>query len=134
MTTIEASPTQPVNQFEVLYEYAHEAQGVLQHCIGEWAKLGDFKPMTPFPGAKGEPRSHEKMKSDYGGHTKHLKGLSRASLVFDDCIVLLDMLGFLQKDVKIKIVSLKNKFGSPTPLGHRDFCLIIELEKLPKCV
>jgi hypothetical protein len=82
------------------------------------------------PEVKGRARSLEKMANDYGGHAKYLKDLARAreSLGFADCSALVEMLVALQKDVKV--VSLKNKFGTPTPLGYRDLNLVVELPRL----
>ncbi len=77
------------------------------------------------PGVKGEVRAKEKLKNDYGGDVSCLKDLSRLTLV---CNTPSDLVFVFEGMLKrFEVVSVKNKFTSPTPLGYCDINLGIRL-------
>ena len=86
------------NVFETVYAQAAEAQQILTSRIAtEWAvdpnkatlrhpvpgaAVVEWLEEADDPGVKGEPRSREKVRNDYGGHANALKDLARLTLRF----------------------------------------------------
>ena len=83
----------------------------------EWVEFADS------PGIKSEPRVSEKMKNDYGGHANKLKDLARLTLRFTSCSRMAHALAEGLQGVGIEVLTLKNKYASPTPMGYSDFNL-----------
>ena len=81
----------------------------------EWVEFADS------PGIKSEPRVSEKMKNDYGGHANKLKDLARLTLRFTSCSRMAHALAEGLQGVGIEVLTLKNKYASPTPMGYSDF-------------
>jgi hypothetical protein len=61
------------------------------------------------------------MKNDYGGHANKLKDLARLTLRFTSCSRMADALAEGLKGAGIEVLTLKNKYASPTPMGYSDF-------------
>ena len=78
------------------------------------------------PGIKGRPRSLEKLANDYGGDSRYLKDLSRATILCETPDEVIDVLGRLGS-VGLEIAQVKNNFANPTPMGYRDFNLNIRV-------
>ena len=89
----------------------HPVQGTAR----AWVEFADS------PGIKKEPRVSEKMKNDYGGHANKLKDLARLTLRFTSCSRMADALAEGLKGAGIEVLTLKNKYASPTPMGYSDF-------------
>jgi hypothetical protein len=81
----------------------------------EWVEFADS------PGIKSEPRVSEKMKNDYGGHANKLKDLARLTLRFSSCSRMAHALAEGLEGAGIEVLTLKNKYASPTPMGYSDF-------------
>ena len=92
----------------------HPVQGTAR----EWVESADS------PGIKSEPRVSEKMKNDYNGHANKLKDLARLTLRFSTCSGMVKALEELEA-AGIKVLTLKNKYASPTPMGYSDFNLCV---------
>jgi hypothetical protein len=82
-----------------------------------WVEFADS------PGIKSEPRVSEKMKNDYGGHANKLKDLARLTLRFTSCSRMAHALAEGLQGAGIEVLTLKNKYASPTPMGYSDFNL-----------
>ena len=93
----------------------HPAEGKARR----WVEFADS------PGIKGEPRSREKMANDYGGHANKLKDLARLTLRFSECRRMVDALVKELGAADIQVLTLKNKYASPTPMGYSDFNLCV---------
>ena len=125
---------QTESDFGPLYAQARVAQGVLTSCIADaWEVLGVVAVSGPTlrhpvpgraqdwvhealdPGIKGKERAYEKVANDYAGDASKMKDLSRITLEFADCAGLLAGVNTLL--AQFKVVTLKNKFASPTPMG-----------------
>ena len=133
-------PTQVSDEFDVVRAQAIEAQQILMNVIAsEWevdpqlSFLRHPKPGTeryPWveyadsPGVKGEARSREKMKNDYGGHANQLKDLARLTLRFSAPGKLADALDSFP-GLGFEVVVVKNKYKFPTPMGYSDFNLVV---------
>ena len=89
----------------------HPVQGTAK----EWVEFADS------PGIKSEPRVSQKMKNDYGGHANKLKDLARLTLRFTSCSRMAYALAEGLKGAGIEVLTLKNKYASPTPMGYSDF-------------
>lgn len=100
----------PLSFIKVGGEYMEVA--CVQHPVAgkahEWIEFADS------PGIKGEPRSREKMKLDYGGHANKLKDLARLTLRFSRPSQIVRALKQL-KALDFTIVICKNKYAKPTP-------------------
>ena len=84
---------------------------IIQHPAGnalEWVEFADS------PGIKGEPRSREKMKLDYGGQANKLKDLARLTLRFTHPSKMVCAIKEL-KALGFTIVICKNKYARTTP-------------------
>ena len=89
----------------------HPVQGTAK----AWVEFADS------PGIKTEPRVSEKMMNDYGGHANKLKDLARLTLRFTSCSRMAHALAEGLKGEGIEVLTLKNKYASPTPMGYSDF-------------
>ena len=123
---------QPETDFLILYfKDAQEAREALLLALAtQWEPLAPGSAMQrpvagtalPWvdqavdPGIKGEPRSREKMKLDYGGEAAQLKDLARITLVFKCCKDLLNALKKIDSVPGWRVVQTKNKFRFPTPM------------------
>ena len=141
--TLKPNAKQASDHFETVYAQAREAQELLTGAVAaEWEpdadpKLAkflkhpvsgtirhDFIELADNPGVKGSARALEKVKNDYEGHANKLKDLARLTLRFTKPDKLNQTLKRLI-DLGFKIVILKNKYASPTPLGYCDFNLVL---------
>ena len=84
----------------------------------EWVEFADS------PGIKTEPRVSQKMRDDYGGHANKLKDLARLTLRFTSCRKMLTAIHHLEAG-GFTVLTLKNKYFSPTPMGYSDFNLCV---------
>jgi len=91
----------------------HPVQGTAR----AWVEFADS------PGIKKEPRVSEKMKNDYGGHANKLKDLARLTLRFSSCSRMAHAIAEGLQGADIEVLTLKNKYASPTPMGYSDFNL-----------
>ena len=70
---------------------------------------------------KGKERAREKMNNDYGGKASQLKDLTRLTLQFDSCSQMSKATKELQSEKAVelgfRVVQVKNKYASPTPMG-----------------
>ena len=127
----------------VFFEQAPKAQEKLKALIAdEWVvdpdeatlrhpvpgKQREWVEMADDPGVKGEDRSREKMANDYAGHANKLKDLARLTLRFKACKGMLAALESKLAAAGIKVLSLKNKYASPTPMGYSDFNLCVGVQ------
>ena len=135
---------QASDDFDTVYAQASEAQAVLLKAVAEhWESDPDPKlsflkhavkgtttaewiEMADSPGVKGSKRAKEKMANDYDGHANKLKDLARLTLRFTQPDKLATALREL-KSLGFKIVILKNKYASPTPMGYCDFNLVVAI-------
>ena len=64
------------------------------------------------------------MANDYGGHANKLKDLARLTMRLNSSRKLLRALEKLEY-AGIKVLTVKNKYASPTPMGYSDFNLCV---------
>ena len=86
---------------------------VLQSIAGSNVQVKDG-------GLKTEESAQRKLKDEYGGDASRLKDLVRFSMIADDPRHLIEIMNQLQNLQGWKMMSCKNKYASPTPLGYRD--------------
>ena len=67
------------------------------------------------------------MKNDYGGHANKLKDLARITLRFTSSRRLHSALVSELESAGIKVLTTKNKYASPTPMGYSDFNLCVSV-------
>jgi hypothetical protein len=77
------------------------------------------------PGLKGKERAREKVRNDYDGDCSNLKDLVRFTLEFENCKQML--IGLRRLRLLFTVVTLKNKYANPTPMGYRDLNLCLEV-------
>ena len=126
------------NDFDVVYAQAEAARDLLRNALAdEWfvdeerkrqGKTDFYYPVPAQkrawvdqaidPGIKGEPRSREKMKNDYGGDANMLKDLARITLKYESCDRMATAIKELKKAGFALVVS-KNKYLSPTVCSKR---------------
>ena len=130
------------DDFRTVFKQAFEAQQKLTSLIAdEWVaepgntlrhpvkgKAREWVEMADDPGIKDEIRSREKMQKDYAGHANKLKDLARLTLSFTTCKGMLAALESKLAAAGIKILTLKNKYASPTPMGYSDFNLCVGVQ------
>ena len=136
---------QASNDFDIVYGQAPLAQKQLLTIVAnDWEpnpqherlrqpKAGQAKrwvELADDPGVKGIERSKEKMKNEYGGQSNRLKDLARVTLRFTESRALLHVLRTALQEAGVKVLTVKNKFASPTPMGYSDFnmCVAITLD------
>jgi hypothetical protein len=123
---------QPEAHFETLYFQDAPAarEAMLAAVATEWEPLKPGSAMrrpvrgtalawvehAVDPGIKGEPRSREKLKLDYGGDAGQLKDLARITFVFDSCAGLKRGLQSLAAMPDWEVKQTKNKWKYPTPM------------------
>lgn len=82
------------------------------------------------PGLKDLESATRKLNGEYRGEANRLKDLVRFSIIADKPALLLAALEHLQSLPGWKMLSCKNKYASPTPLGYRDLntCFRVPLD------
>ncbi len=139
--------TQASDEFDTVYRQAEEARQKLRGAIAdEWSEDEERKTLgkTPFfypneakkrpwvdqaidPGVKGKERALQKRDNDYEGHANRLKDLARITLVCNCCERMVAIVDEL-RNAGFKVLLIKNKYQSPTPMGYCDLNLIVEIE------
>ena len=139
-----ADLTQASDEFDTVYfKQAPKAQQKLTSLIAsEWqvdpnketlrhpvpGKERPWVESADDPGVKGEPRSREKMKNDYENHANKLKDLARSTLRYTGCRRMHDGLTTGLPGAGIKVLTIKNKYAFPTPMGYSDFNLCVSIK------
>ena len=138
-----ADLTQASDEFDTVYKQAPKAQQRLTSLIAsEWQANpnmetlrhpvpGEQRPWVDSaddPGVKGKVRSREKMQNDYGNHANKLKDLARSTLRYKGGRRMHDGLTTGLPGAGIKVLTLKNKYAFPTPMGYSDFNLCVGIE------
>jgi len=139
-----ADLTQASDKFDTVYlKQAPKAQQKLTSLIAsEWqvdpkektvrhpvpGKQEPWVESADDPGVKGEPRSREKMKNDYNNHANKLKDLARSTLRYKGCRRMHYGLTKGLPGAGIKVLTLKNKYAFPTPMGYSDFNLCVGIK------
>ena len=139
-----ADLTQASDEFDTVYfKQAPKAQQKLTSLIAsEWqvdpnmetlrhpvpGKEQAWVESADDPGVKGESRSREKMKNDYNDRANKLKDLARSTLRYTGCRRMHDGLTTGLPGAGIKVLTLKNKYAFPTPMGYSDFNLCVGIQ------
>jgi hypothetical protein len=138
-----ADLTQASDEFDTVYKQAPKAQQRLTSLIAsEWqadpnietlrhpvpGKQRPWVDSADDPGVKGKVRSREKMQNDYGNHANKLKDLARSTLRYKGGRRMHDGLTTGLPGAGIKVLTLKNKYAFPTPMGYSDFNLCVGIE------
>ena len=71
-------------------------------------------------GLKTEKSAERKLEKEYDGDASRLKDLVRFSIIAEEPSLLLATMQHLETLEGWKMISCKNKYASPTPLGYRD--------------
>ena len=69
-----------------------------------------------------------KLKNDYAGDASRLKDLVRFTASFPNCSRMKQFVERLRAQPGIKVLALRNKYASPTPLGYRDVNLTLQVQ------
>ena len=72
------------------------------------------------PGLKSQTSAQRKVDTEYGGDYTCLKDVARMSFTAETASALIEVLTKLQRLPGWKLMSCKNKYANPTPLGYRD--------------
>lgn len=119
------SPTQPYNDFDVLYSKAHQAQAELETLCKSTAMLTSTD--AYFAGVKSSQRAKEKIAYELDGQVDRITDLARATIVADDIEGLMSAYEVLNRETTI--VKVKNRFKKPGASGYRDLNLLVQLPK-----
>ncbi|NOH84276.1 RelA/SpoT domain-containing protein [Vibrio sp. 03-59-1] len=122
---IQSSPTQPYDDFDILYSKAHQAQLELETICKSTALLTDSSAL--FAGVKSQDRAIEKINLELDGQTNRITDLARATIIADDVESLVTVYETISREAEI--VKVKNRFKSPAPSGYRDLNLLVRLPK-----
>ncbi|KAJ1456177.1 hypothetical protein M885DRAFT_184687 [Pelagophyceae sp. CCMP2097] len=87
----------------------------------------DWVESADDPGIKGLERSLEKMKKDYDGKFQRLTDIARLTMRFTSPARLVQAFMEMQKLPELKLVQVKNRFGSRTPLGYADLNVLYKV-------
>ena len=68
------------------------------------------------------------MKNDYENHANKLKDLARSTLRYTGCRRMHDGLTTGLPGAGIKVLTIKNKYAFPTPMGYSDFNLCVSIK------
>jgi hypothetical protein len=123
--SIDAKPTQPYSDFDILYTKAHQAQFELETICKSTALLTDAQPY--FVGVKSKHRAEEKIAHELDGQVERITDLARATIVANDVASLVSIYETLERE--ITIVKVKNRFKKPVASGYRDLNLLVRLPK-----
>ena len=124
-------------------EIFHDSFVKVSYAVGEETSARYFQPQlsrqylgdlfggqadVSDPGVKSEPRLTRKVQNKYGGDWAQMRDASRFSLVFSSARMLVNCLNGLQEgnpQAGWRCVRVENRFRNPTPLGWRDFTVMI---------
>ena len=138
-----ADLTQASDEFDTVYKQAPKAQQRLTSLIAsEWqadpnmpglrhpvpGKQRPWVDSADDPGVMGESRAREKMQNDYDNHANKLKSLARITLRYKDCRRMHYALTTGLPGDGIRVLTFKNKYAFPTPMGYSDFNLCVGIE------
>ena len=99
-----------------------------QACIlGVFIVVHD-KHLFHLTGLKGRASALRKLKTDYAGDASRLKDLVRFTASFPNCGRMKQFVDSLRAQPGVKVLALKNKYSSPTPLGYRDVNLTLQVQ------
>jgi hypothetical protein len=87
----------------------------------------DWVESADDPGIKGLERSLEKMKKDYDGKFQRLTDIARLTMRFTSPARLVRAFMEMQSLPQLKLVQVKNRFGSRTPLGYADLNVLYKV-------
>lgn len=79
------------------------------------------------PGIKGMPRAVEKVAKDYSGNFQRLTDIARLTMRFTSTDGLLQAFEAMQELQDLKLVQVKNRFGSRAPLGYCDLNVLYQV-------
>jgi len=119
------NPTQPHDDFNVLYSKSHQAQFELEALCKSTALITDTQ--AYFAGIKSEQRAKQKIDLELNGNTKNITDIARATIIADDVESLMSAYESIARESNI--VKVKNRFKTPTKSGYRDLNLVVELPK-----
>ena len=114
---------QPHQNFEDLYNVAPSAQQELANLMNEVGLMTNTN--IVMPDVKSRKRAEKKIATELNGDASKITDLARASLVADDIPGLVHAFELISKEATI--VSVKNRFKSPTDSGYRDLKLLVQL-------
>lgn len=114
---------QPYTNFEDLYNVAPSAQQELANLMNEVGLMTSTN--IVLPDVKSRERAEKKIATELNGDASKITDLARASLVADDIHGLVDAFELISKEATI--VSVKNRFKTPTDSGYRDLKLLVQL-------
>lgn len=123
--TTHNKPSQPYDDFDVLYSKAHQAQAELEAICKEASLLTSTQ--TQFAGVKSADRARQKIKLELNGEVGRITDLARATIVAEDISSLMQAYEVLGKEAHI--VKVKNRFKQPAPSGYRDLNVLVRLPK-----
>jgi hypothetical protein len=113
-----------------LYKDAAVAQKELGDATVDIAGKTGGKPIIPDQ-LKGRPRALEKVETEYKGDASRLTDLARSSVEYkklDDVYKGLELL-----KSKYEIVTIKDRFATPTKAGYRDILLTVRMSNGHVC-
>ncbi|MGF1759178.1 phosphoribosylglycinamide formyltransferase [Photobacterium sagamiensis] len=115
--------TQPYDDFDSLYQQAHQAQTELEQLIQQVSLSTDTQ--SQLPGIKSQTRAEYKISTELNGEVNRLTDLARGSLIARDIGSLVQAFELLSK--KVTIVEVKNRFKLPATSGYRDLKMLVRL-------
>lgn len=113
-----------------LHPQNSSCQVPVQNCAAAWVD------QCLSPGVKSRQRSLEKVQADYGGDASRLKDCARMTLEYTDCARMAFAAGSEMDANGMTVVSLKNRYLYPTPLGYgtRDVSTSLSSHPVPSRV
>lgn len=120
---IQSNPIQPYNDFDVLYQKAHQAQLELETICKTTALLTHSEPY--FAGVKSKRRAQDKINYELDGQVERITDLARATIVARDVASLMAVYETLERETSI--INVKNRFKKPKKSGYRDLNLLVRL-------
>ena len=141
MTSSMVRPTQPVASLDDLYEAAEACAPIFKRLAEDVCSQvnrqrgGRLVVRIKMPtGLKKRKRSIEKSTDDYalrvpGPACGWLFDIVRGALVCEDAAAVVAVIEAVQNHPAVKlVVRFKNRFASPTPAGHRDVMIFLQVE------
>ncbi|MDK9739056.1 RelA/SpoT domain-containing protein [Vibrio sp. D404a] len=121
----DSNPTQPHDDFDVLYSKSHQAQAELETICKSTALLTNSEAL--FAGVKSQARAEEKIALELNGDVTKITDLARATIIANDVESLVEVYEAVSREADV--VKVKNKFKSPADSGYRDLNLLVRLPK-----
>jgi hypothetical protein len=126
----EPKGAQRTADLEQLYKDAAVAQKELGDATVDIAGKTGGKPIIPDK-LKGRPRALEKIETEYKGDASRLTDLARSSVEYKKLEDVYKGLELLKS--KYEIVTIKDRFATPTKAGYRDILMTVRMSNGHVC-